>query len=410
MASRWAIKRNDDPWHSEDNDPWKTSGHKLQETVESNQAPCMAEKLIAAVVRAGGSRQIVAAVASALARLDKGEDSRKLHENEEIKGVVRQSFRREAGIGEVCSTLRRAGFKELASTVSAKHRNRNIAAHPVSNLAEQVKDALDCALSGGEHTSESLGCSSRVDDWGKGTEWFSLEDSAEEGGTCHCELQSAFANMSAKMDVIEQRLNELTVAICKCPLVLSVVKIHGESSTTTTTTTNSDYDSNNDNKLDISDEIEKVSGVSPSGGQGSQAGKGQGRATDPGQGSLMGQFDPGTVAQLDPLLAEQPDPTEQVEAVKSEHTGMSELQITLSNLDGQYVEANGKLEEKMKETLQMIERCSREQGSLVALGQGRVDHGQGSLKGQLDPGPVAQLDSMIAKQPDSIERRQLNCN
>ena len=114
----------------------------------------MARTLMMAVVEAKGSRQVVAAVASALLRAGSEEadqDGRskyteqamqKLELHEQLSSVVEEVYGPGLGIGATCRRLRDNGYKDVANSVSCIHRERKMAAHPAGGLASRLKSAL----------------------------------------------------------------------------------------------------------------------------------------------------------------------------------------------------------------------------------------------------------------------------
>ena len=114
----------------------------------------MAKTLMMAVVEAKGSRQVVAAVASALLRAG-GDDTEKdggdrmakmavqnLDLHEEVIAIVEEAYGPGLGIGTVCKRLRDGGYSDVANSVSSIHRGRKLAAHPLGCMASRLRVAL----------------------------------------------------------------------------------------------------------------------------------------------------------------------------------------------------------------------------------------------------------------------------
>ena len=102
----------------------------------------VAKELLGKVVSSGASRQVAAAVASALWRLAtpspqvpttsaSGMTVQHLAEHEEILLAVKEELGYSCGIGETCKMLRLGGFCDIASGVSNQHRCRKMVAHPL---------------------------------------------------------------------------------------------------------------------------------------------------------------------------------------------------------------------------------------------------------------------------------------
>ena len=114
----------------------------------------MAKTLMMAVVEAKRSRQVVAAVASALLRAGSDDTEQdcggrlakmavqKLDLHEEVIAIVEESFGPGLGIGTVCKRLRDGGYTDVANSVSSIHRGRKQAAHPMGCMASGSRAAL----------------------------------------------------------------------------------------------------------------------------------------------------------------------------------------------------------------------------------------------------------------------------
>ena len=95
----------------------------------------VAEKLLAAAIKAGGSRHVVAAVASAMWRLEHQRAGTHppddcILEHEALKAVAEIECGRQLGIAELCKLLKSGGYTDLAQQVSTVHRFRKADAHP----------------------------------------------------------------------------------------------------------------------------------------------------------------------------------------------------------------------------------------------------------------------------------------
>lgn len=114
----------------------------------------MAKTLMMAVVEAKGSRQVAAAVASALLRAG-GDDAdlggssmaatqavKQLDLHEQLVGIVEETYGPGMGIGATCKKLRDGGYTEVASAISNVHRGRKMVAHPTASLAARLRTAL----------------------------------------------------------------------------------------------------------------------------------------------------------------------------------------------------------------------------------------------------------------------------
>jgi len=114
----------------------------------------LARTIMVAVVEANASRQVVAAVASALLRtggeqanLDgSGKNAKQtvhqLEVHEQVIATVEEAMGPNIGIGSACRALRDGGFSEVAGAISNMHRSRMMAAHPCGSLPGRVKSAF----------------------------------------------------------------------------------------------------------------------------------------------------------------------------------------------------------------------------------------------------------------------------
>ena len=119
--------------------------HNDEEWVPSDDMK-WAAFLVREITRAGGSRQVVAASASAMWRLCASRpDSRPMEHiklQEEILATVEQELGVNTGIGKTCKVLKMNGYDDIAHTISNVHRSRVIAAHPPVQVVERLKGAL----------------------------------------------------------------------------------------------------------------------------------------------------------------------------------------------------------------------------------------------------------------------------
>ena len=121
------------------------------------------QSLLAETVRAGGSRQVVAATSvavfkSVLAEVRQmKEGDNRLSTHEQVMYAAEQVTGRKMGIAELCKTLRSNGQGDLAATVSSNHRCRNLVAYPSPQLVDRVRAALGQMQTAEEQANEGIG-------------------------------------------------------------------------------------------------------------------------------------------------------------------------------------------------------------------------------------------------------------
>ena len=144
---------NNDPWN-DGNDPW--SGAEMESgtgsvACASNDGMKCAESLMIAVIKAGASRHVAAAVASALYHVQCGRARESIDMQAEIVAVAKFHLGEDVGIGAVNKHLKSNGHAELAKDLSKLQKHRNAASHPPKLLPQRLDKALiACAIEGTE--------------------------------------------------------------------------------------------------------------------------------------------------------------------------------------------------------------------------------------------------------------------
>ena len=187
----------------------------------------MAKTLMMAVVEANGSRQVVAAVASALFRTggedaDLGDSSKyekqtvqQLELHEQVLGVVEEYLGPGVGIGMTCRKLREGGYFDLASTVSGVRRNRRMAAHPTTSLTTRLKSALQNLVANVQEVNGP--CVVNVQEVNGLAEGKVQEEQTQTEGGCVKNVQEV--NGPAEVKVQEEQTNG--------PCVVNVQEVNG---------------------------------------------------------------------------------------------------------------------------------------------------------------------------------------
>ena len=157
-----AWRHDKSSWHGQDA-AWRDTSVGGKDGHSNDRALRVAKELIGATVAGGASRQVAAAVASALWKLatcTPGCDLEDAHQHlslhEQIVSAVEVELGPGYGIGSVCKKLRDAGYADLASTVSNVHRRRKLAAHPPGDVLCRLRAALkQCKSAVTEGAAES---------------------------------------------------------------------------------------------------------------------------------------------------------------------------------------------------------------------------------------------------------------
>ena len=155
-----------DPWWETGGDPWCAGSKDVQSKmsvsashikgaqmcdigiqVDAQDKVCVAKELLATVVKSGGSRQVVAATASALWRLCKddgegGSSEQKINEYEIGMNAARSVLGEQVGMSDVCRQLKAGGNATLAKQLAGAHKSRNVVAHAASHLASRITRVL----------------------------------------------------------------------------------------------------------------------------------------------------------------------------------------------------------------------------------------------------------------------------
>ena len=106
----------------------------------------VAAELLETIVRAGGSRQVVATAAVALFRaVTCTASDMTLQEHEEIASIAAKHLGEGTGIARLCTEVKARGQPLLAKQLSQQHRARNQQAHPRAS-ALSLADRLDKVL------------------------------------------------------------------------------------------------------------------------------------------------------------------------------------------------------------------------------------------------------------------------
>ena len=85
-------------------------------------------------------------------------DGLHLSMQETLKAVTKDFFGHEVGVSQVVKHLRQNEYADLAKTVTAQHKSRNLAAHPAGDLNVRVRQAFEKTFTkkGPTHGQRSL--------------------------------------------------------------------------------------------------------------------------------------------------------------------------------------------------------------------------------------------------------------
>mmetsp|Transcript_137811 Transcript_137811/g.274800 ORF Transcript_137811/g.274800 Transcript_137811/m.274800 type:complete len:351 (+) Transcript_137811:58-1110(+) len=143
-------------WHKQRNrkESWTDGSQTCTEVAAvapSSSSVGIANEMLVSIVKAGASRQVVAATASALIRTcvsmateaDVGQQTvKQLQLHEELEAIGHEVLGHNAGIGRVTHALKDRGHGDLAREVSDQNKVRRYLAHPHANLAGRLAAAL----------------------------------------------------------------------------------------------------------------------------------------------------------------------------------------------------------------------------------------------------------------------------